>query len=130
MKAYLSYETERREIRIVSIDLLERDYLGYEFKISFYDQEDAYKFLQFFSIEHEEFNWKYVKHDLIIYKLIQNELLHLKGCYPNNINFNESMELTNIGLSYDRYEKFELSEEDKSFIISKERDQKLTLLGI
>jgi hypothetical protein len=130
MKAYLSYETEKREIRIVPIDLSERDYLGYQVKISFIDQEDAYKFLQFFSIEHEEFNWKYVKQDLTIYKLIENELLHLKGCCPSNINFNKSMELNNIELSYDRYEKFELSEEDRLFIISKERDQKLTLLGI
>jgi hypothetical protein len=130
MKAYLSYETEKREIRIVPIDLSERDYLGYQVKISFIDQEDGYKFLQFFSIEHEEFNWKYVKQDLTIYKLIENELLHLKGCCPSNINFNKSMELNNIELSYDRYEKFELSEEDRLFIISKERDQKLTLLGI
>jgi hypothetical protein len=130
MKAYLSYETEKREIRIVPIDLSERDYLGYQVKISFIDQEDGYKFLQFFSIEHEEFNWKYVKQDLTIYKLIENELLHLKGCCPSNINFNKSMELNNIELSYDRYEKFEFSEEDRLFIISKERDQKLTLLGI
>jgi hypothetical protein len=130
MKAYLSYETEKREIRIVPIDLSERDYLGYQVKISFIDQEDGYKFLQFFSIEHEEFNWKYVKQDLTIYKLIENELLHLKGCCPSNINFNKSMELNNIELSYDRYEKFELSEEDRLFIISKERDQKLNLLGI
>ena len=61
MSSYLSYETERREIRIVPVNVIElelnvrthgwqRNYSD-SFKLSFINDTDAYQFLQFFEIE-------------------------------------------------------------------------------
>ena len=70
MTSYLSYETEKREIRIVPVNVLELDtnvknhgwQCNYSefFRMSFLNDTDAYEFLKFFEIDQEE-NLKYIK---------------------------------------------------------------------
>lgn len=139
MKSYLSYETEKREIRVVPInvsldDLKSRRYNHlratyiYSIKISFLNESDAYQFLQFFEIDKVEVDWKYIKHDINIFC---EKKFSLKGSSPATIGFDKNWEnIKEIEIDYDSITSSSLSEEDKLFLISKERDQKLISLGI
>ena len=88
MSSYLSYETERREIRIVPVNVIDfkpsvsvnnmgiREYSD-SFKVSFINDTDAYQFIRFFEIEQSEITWKYIKHDLFLYyKDLPTHLFH------------------------------------------------------
>lgn len=141
MKSYLSYETEKREIRVVPINvslddlesnnthnLFSRRYYHNFIKISFLDESDAYQFLQFFEIDKVEVDWKYIKHDINIFC---EKKFSLKGSSPATIGFDKNWEnIKEIEIDYDSITSSSLSEEDKLFLISKERDQKLISLGI
>ena len=134
MTSYLSYETERREIRIVPVNVIElelnvrthgwqRNYSD-SFKLSFINYTDAYQFIQFFEIEQSEIHSKYIKAELFLYH--KEMRFDFRGSFPTSFNPDNQ----EIEIHYDHFESHPLSEEDKLFIISKERDQKLTLLGI
>jgi hypothetical protein len=93
MISYLSYETERREIRIVPVNVIDfkqstivksniHEYSD-SFKISFINDSDAYQFIQFFEIEQSEITWKYIKHDLFLYH--KDMRFDFKGSFPQTI---------------------------------------------
>lgn len=141
MKSYLSYETEKREIRVVPINVslndLESNHAHFfsrratyihSIKISFLNEIDAYQFLQLFEINKVEVDWKYIKHDINIF--CERKLL-VKGSSPRKFSFDKNWEnIKEIEIDYDSITSSSLSEEDKLFLISKERDQKLISLGI
>lgn len=136
MRSYLSYETEKREIRIVPVNVLElelnvkthgwqRNY-SESFRISFLNDTDAYEFMKFFEIEHSEINWKYIKNNLFLYH--KEMRFDFKGCFPTEFTYNT--DIIEVEIHYDHFESHDLSEEDKLILLSQSRHQKLKSLGI
>lgn len=137
MTAYLSYETEKREIRIVPINVIDfkpsvsvnnmgiREYSD-SFKISFINDIEAYQFTQFYEIEQSEINWKYIKHDLFLY--YKDMRYDFRGSFPRSIS--SEMDFQEIEIHYDYFESHPLSEEDKLVLLSQSRHKKLESLGI
>lgn len=134
MSAYLSYETERREIRIVPVNVIELEFNiklhGWQrnysdsFKLSFINDTDAYQFLQFFEIEQSEIGSKYIKAELLLY--YKDMKYDFRGSFPTSFNPDNQ----EVEIHYDHFESHELSEEDKLILLSQSRHQKLKALGI
>lgn len=132
MSAYLSYETERREIIIVPVNILELNINGSNtsrwypesFRISFLNDTDAYEFIKFFEIEQEEISWKYIKSDLFLYN--KEMRFGFKGCFPTEFN----IDIPEVELHYDYFNSHTLNEQDKLVLLSQNRNLKLEALGI
>ena len=132
MNSYISYETEKREVRIVPVNVLEltTQPLGTSIreserlKISFFNDIDTYKFLKFFEIDHEEINWKYIKCTLLLYH--KDMRFDFKGCFTTSFN----LDMREAEINYDHFEYKILNEVDKLLLLSQERHKKLESLGI
>lgn len=137
MSSYLSYETERREIRIVPVNVIDfkpsvsvnsmgiREYSD-SFKVSFINDTEAYQFIQFYEIEQSEITWKYIKHDLSLYH--KDMRYDFRGSFPRTISF--EMDFQEIEIHYDYFDSLTLSEQDKLVLLSQTRHLKLKELGI
>ena len=94
MTSYLSYETEKREIITSPVNVLKLDLsvrtLGWareysdSFEISFHNEFEGWEFIKFFGIEHSQENWKYIKHDLLLYH--KEMKLDFRGCFPQEFD--------------------------------------------
>lgn len=138
MTSYLSYETEKREIRMVPVNVIDfksssistnnmniREFTS-SFKLSFFNETEAYQLLQFFEIEQSEINWKYIKQDLSLYH--KDMKYDFRGCFSRTISF--EMNFQEIEINYDYFESHPMVEEDKLILLSQTRNQKLKSLGI
>ena len=134
MTSYLSYETERREIRIVPVNVIElelnvrthgwqRNYSEH-FRISFLNESEAYQFIQFFEIGQSEIHSKYIKAELFLYH--KEMRFDFRGSFPTSFNPDNQ----EIEIHYDHFESHPLSEEDKLILLSQSRHKKLESLGI
>jgi hypothetical protein len=134
MISYLSYETEKREIRIVPINVLELKLnMGVSsrwqpdsFRISFIDDIDAYNFMKFFEVEQEEINWKYIKNNLLIFH--KEMKFDFKGCFPTEFTYN--LDILEVEIHYDHFETNPLTEQDELVLKSQVRELKLKSIGI
>ena len=134
MISYLSYETEKREIRIVPINVLELKLnMGVSsrwqpdsFRISFIDDIDAYNFMKFFEVEQEEINWKYIKNNLLIFH--KEMKFDFKGCFPTEFTYN--LDILEVEIHSDYFESHTLNDVDKLLLLSQSRNRKLESLGI
>ena len=134
MTSYLSYETERREIRIVPVNVIELEFNiklhGWQrnysdsFKLSFINYTDAYQFIQFFEIGQSEIHSKYIKAELFLYH--KEMRFDFRGSFPTSFNPDNQ----EIEIHYDHFESHPLSEEDKLILLSQSRHKKLESLGI
>ena len=134
MTSYLSYETERREIRIVPVNVIELEFNiklhGWQrnysdsFKLSFINYTAAYQFIQFFEIEQSEIHSKYIKAELFLYH--KEMRFDFRGSFPTSFNPDNQ----EIEIHYDHFESHPLSEEDKLILLSQSRHKKLESLGI
>ena len=134
MTSYLSYETERREIRIVPVNVIELEFNiklhGWQrnysdsFKLSFINYTDAYQFIQFFEIGQSEIHSKYIKAELFLYH--KEMRFDFRGSFPTSFNPDNQ----EIEIHYDHFESHPLSEEDKLILLSQSRHKKLEYLGI
>ena len=134
MSSYLSYETERREIRIVPVNVIElklnvrthgwqRNYSD-SFKLSFINDTEAYQFIQFFEIEQSEIGSKYIKAELLLY--YKDMKYDFRGSFPTSFNPDNQ----EVEIHYDHFESHDFNEEDKLVLLSQSRHKKLESLGI
>lgn len=129
MTSYLSYETEKREIITLPVNVLKLDLsvrtLGWtmeysdSFEISFHNEFEAWEFIKFFGIEHSQENWKYIKHDLLLYH--KEMKLDFKGCFPQEITCD--IDNQSVVIHYDYFESLPLPLDDM-------RELKLKSIGI
>ncbi len=137
MISYLSYETEKREIRMIPVQVLElelsvttssrwqREYSD-SFEISFINLVDAYDFLKFYEIEQSEITWKYIKNDLVLYH--KDMRINFHGSFPKEINY--FIDNQSISIHYDYFETNPLNEQDELILKSQVRELKLKSIGI